>query len=87
MAQVSGGYPRQLDLMYVHVWNGSRTIESSAGLHCFEAPDKDSTGLDCLDHSTELDCFETQIRTRQGWTVLKPESIETIDESDDEDLV
>ena len=62
-------------------------IESSAGLDCLRAPDKDLTGMDYLDHLAGLDCFETQIRTRQGWTVLRPESIESIDESADEDLV
>ena len=27
-------------------------------------PDKDLTEMDCFDHSAELDCFETQIRTQ-----------------------
>ena len=63
MAQVSTSYLRRLDLMYVYVWNGSKTIESSAGLDCLGALDKDSTGLDCLDHSVVMDCFETQITT------------------------
>ena len=44
-------------------------------MDCLGALDKDSTGLDCLDHSAGIDCFETQIKTRQGWTVLRPGSI------------
>ena len=71
----------------LYIWNGSGTIKSSTRLNCLEAPDKDSTKLDCFKHSAGLDYFETEIRTRQGWTVLRPESIENIDESDDEDLV
>ena len=87
MVQVSRNYPRQSELTYVYVWNGSETIKSSAGLDCLEAPDKNLTELDCLDYSARLDCFGTQIKIRQGWTVLRPESIETMDESDDKDLV
>ena len=30
-------------------------------------------------YSAELDCFETPIKTQHGWTVLRPESIESID--------
>ena len=73
--------------MYVHVWNDSGTIESSAELDFLKAPDKDSTRLDCLDHSVELECFETQIKIWQGLTVLGPEFIESIDKGDNEDLV
>ena len=87
MAQVFGDYPRQLDLTYVHVWNGSKIIESSARLDCLKVPDKNSTGLDYLDQSAGLDYFKTPIKTRQSWTVLRPESIESIDKGDNKDLV
>ena len=59
MAQISKGYPGRPNLTYVHVWNSSGTIESLAGLDCLEALDKNLTGLDCLDYSAGLDCFET----------------------------
>ena len=36
MAQVSRSYPRQPDLTYVHVWNGSGTIESSIEMDYLE---------------------------------------------------
>ena len=87
MAQISEGYPRQLDLTYIYVWNGSRIIKSLAGLDCLEAPDKNLIGLNCLDYSARLDCFVTQIKTSQGWTVLRLELRESIDKGDNEDLV
>ena len=53
-------------------------IESLVGLDCLEASDK---------ALARLDCFETKIKTQQGWTVLRPKSIESIDEGDNKDLV
>ena len=87
MVQVSRSYPKQLDLTYIYVWNGSGMIESLVGLDCFEAPDKNWTGLDCLDYLAGLGYFETQIRTQQSWIIFRLEFIESIDKSDDKNLV
>ena len=71
----SRGYSKQSGLTYLYVWNGSGTIESLAGLDYLGTPNKELTGLDRLEHSAGLDYFETQIKTQQGWTVFRPESI------------